>query len=350
MSGTDIESMSDEQLIDYATKKMPKYRLITARLRSFMKSLFGFRRNTATAAGDYKIDVTEGDGIKTGGGLRLSSFKAPSFTKLKAHIGALQDSDDIDELDRIVTKLSRSDNPNNSRAAKAIFAQHAAMTEEYNNALEAVENFANKHIPSEVAEEFQKAQDAVNAFLSVYADTKVALDPMVLVGSEDDRIDFVQYHEATEYTESKLWIVVTCSLAVVGREYVLTTHVNILDRFQAPFNYDVGDAVKDIKNDVRFLFASEGVVAVTGALAFKVDATRITKALKALDFVKDVQISKTAINVWVKFNKKTPAQETEIFAVIASDVEVRRKLGRSNRLHSTWTEDKHWQFVITQRG
>ena len=348
---TNIEDMSEKQLLDYVNKNLPLYRRITSRFKSILNSLFGRGRNKATAAGDYTIDVSDGDGVKGAGGIRLASFKAPSFAKLKAHFGALEDSDKIDEFDRAIEILSRSSNPEIQRGAKAAFALHAAMIEAYNAALEAIENVANKHIPSEVAAEFQSAQDAVNAFLSAYTDTKVELDPMVLVGSEDDRIDFVQYHEATAYTESRLWIVVTCSLTMSNRrEWASTTHITIMDRFQAPFNYDIGDVVKDMKNDVRFLFATEGVVAITGALEFKADVTRITKALKKLDFVKDVQVSKTAINVWVKFNKKTPEQEKEIFAIIASDTDVRRKLGRANRLHSTWTEDKHWQFVITQRG
>lgn len=345
-----LDKMNDEELLGYARKRMPLYRRLMSRAKSFLTSLLGRGAMKATAA-DYKVDVS-GDGkLKSGGSIKLSNFKAPSFTKLKQHISALQDSDALDELTYIVGRLNSSENKLMKAEAKRMMPMLQAMTEAFNNSLEALENIADKHIPVEVADVFAEAEKAVTVIMAAYAeDEKIDLLGSVLVGSEDDHIDFVQYFDVTEYTENRLQVVITCSLTAVGSEYVMSRHVTVLDRFQGPFAYDVGEATTDIAKSVKSALAVHGVIANIGALTLKIDETRIQRALNKLDFVTKVEFAPKAISVYVKGNKKTFDQEKEIFAVLSSDTDIRRMLGRSKRLISTFTDDKFWQFTVNSRG
>lgn len=347
-----LDGLTDDQLLEFAQKRMPLYRRLMARTKSFLSGLFGMGSESATAA-DYKIDVNGDQGLKQGGQITLTNFKAPSFEKMREHVTALQESDAVDELTFIVDRLSKSENVKMQAEAKRMYAILDALTKTFNRSLEALENIADKHLPVEVARIFESADATVSEMMKAYTgDTNIEVPINVLVGCEDDRIDFVQYFDVTEFANDRMWIVVTCSLTAVGSEYVMSRHVTIQDRFQGPMSYDVGEAVveKDMAKSVKSLLAIHGIVAMTGALPLKLDEKRITTALKRLDFVKDIKIAPKAINVWVKFNKKTFEQEKEIFAVLSSDADIRKLLGRSKRLYSQFTDDKHWQFSVVSRG
>lgn len=345
-----LDKLSDEELVKYANKRMPVYRRLMSRAKSFLTGLLGRGVMRATA-GDYTIDVG-GDGeVRGAGKIRLSNFKAPSFTKLKQHVTALQESDALDELTYIVNRLNSSESKVMKAEAKRMYPMLQAMMEAFNTSMEALERIADKHVPVEVANVFQDAAKITNAIMAAYAEEEnVDLLANVLVGSNDDRIDFVQYFDVTEYTENRLFVIVTCSLTAVGNEYVMSRHVTVQDRFQAPFSYDVGEATTDITKSVKTALATHGVIAAIGALTLKIDETRIKRALSKLDFVKSVEFAPKAISVYVKGNKKTFDQEKEIFAVLSADTDIRRMLGRSKRLISKFTEDKFWQFTVNSQG
>ncbi|AGS82069.1 hypothetical protein O152_gp293 [Pseudomonas phage PaBG] len=344
-----LEKLTEEQLLEHAKKQMPLYRRLLARATSFLGGLFGKGRQVATAA-DVQISV-DGMGGRQVGKLTLSNFKAPSFNKLKSHVTALQESDAIDELDYIVSRLAKSENTKMKAEAKRMLPMLVAMQEAFNDAHEALESIADKHLPAEVGNVFQAADKHVTEFMREYTgDAKVEVPANVLVGAEDDHIDFVQYFELTEFVEQRIYLMVTCSLTAVGNEYVMSTHVTSQDRFQGPMSYDIGEATQDVGKAMRQELAVQGVIVTTGAIKLKVDEKRVTNALKRLPFVTDVKVAPKAINVWVKGNKRTHDQEKEIFAIISSDSDVRTQLGRSRRLVSNFTEDKHWQFTVTARG
>lgn len=347
-----LDTMSDEEVLAYAQKQMPRYRLVLSRMRSFVMGLFG--RNSATAAsGSYeKIDINSlGDGVKTAGKISLTNFKAPSFSKLKKHIAALQESDTIDELEAIIDRLSASKNPSIQSQAKSMITMLASMQREFNAAQEGLEEVADAHVPKEIAEIFEGAMTVANRVINSYAEPKtpIKLSALLQVGAEDDRIDFCYYMDATEFVDRKMWIIVTCALSKVGEEYLLSRHVTVQDRFQAPMHYDFGVATNDIEKALLHALAEEGVLAQLSKVKLKVDSTRITNALKRLPFFKSAEVEDDEILVYVKNNKQVAAQQVEIFATLTTDTDIRRLLGRTKRLHYTWDAD-HWVYSVSSRS
>lgn len=347
-----LDGMSDEEVLAYAQKQMPRYRQVLSRMRSFVMGLFG--RNSATAAsGSYeKIDINAlGDGVKSAGKISLTNFKAPSFTKMKSHVAALQESDTIDELEAIIDRLTASPSATIKQSAKSMIGLLAQMQNAFNTAQEALEDMADKHIPKEVAEIFEDAQKTASSIITSYADAKkaVVLPAILQIGSEDDRIDFCYYMEASEFVERKMWIIVTCALSKVGEEYLMSRHVTVQDRFQAPMMYDFGVATTDIQKSLLHALAEEGVLAAMSTVKLNLDETRITAQLKRLSFFKSVSFDDRTVNVFVKNNKQVFEQQKEIFAVLSTDTDIRRLLGRTKRLHASWEND-HWEFVVSARS
>jgi len=347
-----LDSMSDEEVLAYAQKQMPRYRLVLSRMRSFVMGLFG--RNSATAAsGSYeKIDINSlGDGVKTAGKISLTNFKAPPFSKLKKHIAALQESDTIDELEAIIDRLTASKNPAIQTQAKSMITMLASMQREFNAAQEGLEEVADAHVPKEIAEIFESAMTVANRVINSYAEPKkpIKLSALLQVGAEDDRIDFCYYMDATEFVDRKMWIIVTCALSKVGDEYLMSRHVTVQDRFQAPMHYDFGVATTDIEKSLLHALAEEGVLAQLSRVKLKVDSTRINNALKRLSFFKSAEVEDDEIRVYVKNNKQVAAQQVEIFATLTTDTDIRRLLGRTKRLHYTWDTD-HWVYTVSSRS
>jgi hypothetical protein len=345
-----FEGATSEELLEFGRREMPGYRKLLASLRSFVMGLFG--RQAATAASYDKIDINKmGDGVTRAGKITLTSFKAPSFTKIKKQLLLLQASDRIDMLEEWIDACEKDPSAEVRLAAKHAIPQLVSLQQHFNDAQDALEEIAEKHIPKEIADIFEGAHVAATKIISSYAESEQEVDlPAVLqVGSEDGRIDFCYYMEATEFTERKLWIIVTCSLSMMGPEYVFSRHVTVQDRFNAPMMYDFGKETTDIPKSISMALAEEGVLAAMDTLRLKVDETRITTALKRLPFFKAVHFDERAINVEVKNNKQVFEQQKEIFAVLSTDTEIRRMLGRTKRLHASW-EGGRWVFVVSSRS
>lgn len=347
-----LDRYSDEQLLAFAKKRMPVYRKALVSAMSFLKGLFG--NGFRATAGDVVVDIgSKGEGIKRGGAVSVRKFKAPNFKTLRKHVSALEESDTIDELEYIIDRLSRNSTASIRNEAKKLSPIRDALVEAYNTSFEALENIADQHIPSEVSLFVTAANKALEDILTAYVGKPQDVEPTILVGSEADRIDFCMYYDVSDHVKDSLWVVLTCSLIPVNGEYTLESHLNYTDRFSAPLSYDIGQKVDKVANlmpAIRDMMAIHGMNAVVGAIKLKIDATRLTKGLQRLPFVTDVKISDKAVNVWVRFNKNTVAQEKEIFAMIASDTDVKRQLGRSKRLVSEFTDDHHWRFSIVSRG
>lgn len=348
-----LDHMSDLEVLAYAQKRMPLWRSMLFRTKSFLNGLLGRGRTVAIASEKINInDMADGHLRKTGT-ITLSRFKAPSFRKLKNAFNTLQQSDQIDDMQNTADRLSKATDPKVKQGAKSIIALVAQMVETYNDAMELIEGVAEANLPQEVGEVVKEAIAAANAIVQAYTDKKGKVDlsegSNLLIGAEDDRIDFCLYLDATEWVEKRMFIIVTCSLTAVGSEWIMSRHVTIQDRFQAPMHYDFGVATNDVAKSIRFEMASEGVLAVMDTIKLKVDQTRITNALSALSFFKAVEFDERTIRVYVKNNKKLPAQEKELFATLAADSDIRSMIGRTKRLFSEWEGD-HWKFTVSSRS
>lgn len=344
-----FENATSDELLAFAQKEMPAYRKLLSRLRSFVMGIFG--RQAAIAASYDTISV-DGDFVhKTGSKINLTNFKAPSFTKLKKHIAILQASDRIDMLEEWVDAAERDPSPELKQAAKGMIAMLESLQHNFNKAQEAIEGVADKHIPKEIAAVFEEAHKAASSIITSYAESAKAIDlPAILqVGAEDERIDFCYYMECTEFVERKLWIIVTCALTKVGEEYLLSRHVTVQDRFQAPMMYDFGVATTDIPKATLHALAEEGVLAAMSTVKLNLDQTRITTQLKRLPFFKSAEVEERELHVHVKNNKQDAAQQKEIFAVLTTDTDIKKLLGRTKRLFYTW-EDNHWVYTVSSRS
>lgn len=348
-----FDHMSDAEVIAYAKSRMPVWRKLLSRTKSFLNGLLGRGRNTAIAS--EKINITDmADGkLCNAGSITLARFKAPSFRKLKNAFSTLQASDQIDDMQHTADALAKVSDPTLQSSAKSILAIVTTMIETFNEALELVENVAEANVPQEVGDVIKEAFAAANAIVQAYTDKKGKVDladgSNLLIGAEDGRIDFCLYMNATEWVERRMYIIITCSLSAVGNEWIMSRHVAIQERFQAPMHYDFGVATNDIAKSIRFAMAAEGVVAVMGTVKLNIDQTRVTNALKSLSFFKSVEFEDKAIHVYVKNNKKSPAQEKEIFATLTADTDIRALIGRTKRLFSEWNED-HWVFTVAARS
>jgi hypothetical protein len=346
-----FENATSDELLAFAQKEMPAYRKLLSRLRSFVMGIFG--RQSAIAASYDTIDINAlGDGVKKGGSkINLTNFKAPSFTKLKKHITILQASDRIDELEAWVDAAEKDPSAAVKQAAKGMIAMLVSLQHEFNAAQEALEEVADKHIPKEIAAVFEEAHAQASSIITSYAESAKAVDlPAILqVGAEDERIDFCYYLEATDYVERKMWIIITCALTKVGEEYLMSRHVTVQDRFQAPMMYDFGVATTDIPKAILHALAEEGVLAAMSTVKLNLDQTRITTALKRLPFFKSAEVEERELHVHVKNNKQDVAQQKEIFAVLTTDTDIKKLLGRTKRLFYTW-EDNHWVYTVSSRS
>lgn len=346
-----FQNMSDAELLAFANQRMPFYRRSFARVRSFLVGLLGRSQRKVATAGDYVVDVSGTDGVKGGGRIKLASFKAPNFTKLRQHVSALQESDAMDELSDLIDALKKSENKVVKAQAAKMLPMLNTMLETFNDALEALENIADKHLPSEVAVVFAAADKAATDIMRAYTgDESLELDAGVLIGAEEDHLDFVQYYDVSSHIESRLYIYITCSLNSAGGEYVMSRHVTVLDRFQAPMNYDIGEETNDLAKSIKQQLAIHGVVAATSTVELKVDATRLRTSLKKLPFVSKVEVTPKSIDVYVKGHKRTFEEEKELFALLSTDTDIRRMMGRSRRLISNFTDDNYWQFTVGSRS
>lgn len=349
-----LDQMSDAEVLAYAQRQMPMWRKLLSRTKSFLNGLLGRGRSVAIASEKINInDMADGHLRKTGT-ITLSRFKAPSFRKLKNAFNTLQQSDEIDNMENTAKRLSRATDPAVKQGAKSIIAIVYQMVEAYNEAMDLIESVAEASLPQEVADVVKEATAAANAIVQAYTDKKGTVDlsegSNLLIGAEDDRIDFCLYLNATEWVDKRMYVIVTCSLTTVGNEWVMSRHVTIQERFQAPMHYDFGVATTDIAKSIRFAMAAEGVIAVMGTVKLtNVDHTRITNALKPLPFYKSVEFEDKAIHVYVKNNKKVATQEKELFTVMAGDTDIRSLIGRTKRLFSEWNED-HWTFTVASRS
>lgn len=352
-----LEKLSEAELLGYARKRMPMYRRILARAKSFLSSIFGRGMMRATAS-DEAIEVGGDRKIKPGRSGQfndkkdgIAKFKVPPAAKLKQHLSALHDSDALDELEYILNRLNSSENRAMRAEAKRMAPMLQAMQETFDESLNALGEIADKHIPIEVDRVFESAAQSITKIMRAYTgDAQVETIDSILVGSEEDQLDFVQYFDITEYMDTRTFVVVTCALTKRGEEYMMSRHVNVLDRFQAPFSYDMGAATDDIEKSVEHALAEVGVTTDIGALPLKVDNTRVQRAVKKLDFVTKVDIDETTINVYVKGNKQVFDQGKEIFATLSADTDIRRMMGRKKRLVSKFTDGKYWQFTLNSRG
>lgn len=348
---TPLANMSDDELLRYARSQVPVYRRMLFSLKSFVNGLLGRGKTIAHAANVTTFDINQmGDLRKSGGGITLAQFKAPSFTKLKKHISVLQDSDKIDHLDDLIAMLSKNPSKEFAAEAKRLVPILNSLQELHNTALEILEEVAEKHLPLEVDAVCQEALGTAQSIIRSYSgNAKAELGSTLLVGNEDDRIDFCFYMDATEYVESRTWIIVTCSLSTVGSEYIMSRHVAVLDRFVGPMDYDFGVATTDIRSAIKEALADHDIVAELSKVKLKIDQTKLQNAVARLPFVAKIESDDDELHVWVKGNKRNAQQEKDLFAALTSHDDVRKLLGRTKRLHSVWNED-HWVFSISARS
>lgn len=344
-----LESLSDEQLVMYARKNMPVYRRLISKVGSFFRALMGRNIRQVALAGDVTIDVSDLRGnIKSVDKLRLSNFKAPNFSKLRASIKVLQETDALDELTYIVDRLEASPSAKMKAEAKKLRVVLDGMIDTFNSSLELLENLANAHVPAEVGAVFKDAERTVNNRLSSHLGKNVSADSSILVGAENDSIDFARYFYLEDYVQQRLVLIVTCSLTPVGKEYVMSRHVTTETRIQPPFNYEPGPSVSDISSAIKDEMSLHGVLAEVAKVPLNVDRKRITNAISRFPGVVGVEVGDEDIRVRVKSRRQQ--QFKDIFAALVSDTDVKAQLGRKYRLNGEYdADDTAWVFTIVSK-
>lgn len=333
-----LANLTDQQLITYVQKKMPLYRKMISRFQSFIKN---FRTHfIGTAATDTAIDVSGG-----GGKLRVEDFKSPNFKTLKRHLSVISDSDEIDDLEYVVERLNASESASVRKEATRIRGVLNALIDRFNEALDVIEEVANKHIPQPVANYFRDGTKALNKYLSEVRRVKVDLQPMVLVGSAQDKITFVAYYDLSEYVSKPIWVHLSATMDVAAGS-VFVREIAIKDRLRPPFKFVPEELPKSrsLDAELRRQLAAFGVAQVFSAVELKFDTRLLEKNLKGMSIVKGVQISDTEIRVKAPETSNT---SRDIFAVISADPEVRTLLRRKHKLTYSYDgSDKSWVFTL----
>lgn len=339
-----LERMSNEELLRYINSRKPRYRRLLSSAVSFVRGLLGRSRIAATA-GDYTVDVSGAGGIKGQGKLSLKNFKAPNFAKLKQAFAALDGSDDIDELKYTIDRFNDSDNRTFKAAAKQLQVQYEALRDAFNDAFDLLENIADKHLPIEVAREFSASQVSVQSVLKAYNGEDVTVESEVLVAGDSAELDFVQYTNIEDVIGEPMLIAVTCRLSPVGSDYIFSTHVNLIERFQAPTTFAIGEQTTNVAETIRKELALHGIVATIGSLKINADPVRLQRLLNRLPFVSKVELDDDAIYVSVEGDSEDADQGKEIFALLRNFKDIKTQIGRTKRLFYRF-EGGRWMFTL----
>ncbi len=346
-----LQKLSDEQLLKHVEKRMPEYRKLLARLRGFMQllgsKLGGVFKANASSFADVEVIDVNGEG----GSIHVKEFKAPNFKTLKRHLNVLAESDTIDELEYITERLQRSDSAAVRTKAKQLVGVLNALVVDYNEAFDAVEAIANKHIPASVAAYFDEANKELLSFLKTTTDSKVNLAPTIHVGSEDSKVVFACYHKLTEYANSPTWIVFSASLEVNDTSATFFRELTVLDKYIAPtlFTPDVLPKGVHFGIHLRRQLAAHGVAKLTSSIGFDVDESRVTKELKKLAFVTGVTFEDGEIAVRIRKEKRSDKDLVkDVFTLLVATPEVRSAMRKKKaRLDYEFNEETgSWVFRL----
>lgn len=351
MSNIDFESLSNEELLAYIKERTPTYRKVISKVTSFCKALT--RRGSklvSLSASDVTLDVSgTGNTGKSGGRVvKVETFRAPNFARLRSSIEVLENTQELDELSQIISIMESRNAKALKSDLKAFSKLYDSMLDAYNTAFSVLEDMAEKVMPTEISNVVIESQKAIQERLKSYKSDNDNPDTSILIGTKGDIIAFSYYTHLDESVGQKLVLVVTCQLKPVRNEYLLTKHVTTLTRILPPFQYSVGPVTNNVRAALLEEMDMHNVLAELSKVELKkVDATTIKAAMETLGYVNDVDV--TSDSIVVKVSKAKQDQFKELFARIGANKDVKRLVGTKNRLNGELNKKHEWVFTIVGR-
>lgn len=304
--------LSDEELFAQYQQRKSGFRKTLAKLTSLLKNFFG-KTFSAFATNVHVEDVSGRDADKdiSENSLTVSGFKAPSANKLRALIDTQSYADDLDFLEETVARMKRSKGEMNQHYAEAKKLRDA-MVVTFNKSLDTLTEVAEKTIPDNIGNLFQKAEKALSK-------TGEIAGVYLSVGADPDKgIHFVQMLDVSNWErESKTAILAVVVTAVMSEtspgNYTTNVFVNVHDKSVLPFRYNLGVEVvgKDITNIAGKLhqvfeqqLAAHHVVAIIAPATLPVDDVTVQTMLGDIKGVKGVSVFEDSIEVEIPGDNK----------------------------------------------
>lgn len=290
--------LSDDEALALFKSKRPFYQRTLSKLNSLLRTFLG-RVFSAFAASTYDV----GGGAET---LELSGFKVPPKAKLAGYLDAIATQDDLNDLSELCDRLASSKLPAMKEQAKAAKKLYNALFSAYQEALDALEEMTQKHLPDAVGKIFKVAQSVIESKSEDAYTSHTAI-----VGVKDDVVDFVQASdvsmwERSDKSESMLNVVITVRLRPTENSYTTTVYVTTLDRMPIPFKYELGTSIgsgdarklkKDLDEAIQHEMAHNDVSAVLGNVDLTVDDVEIRAILEDLPGIVDFSVFDDSIQV-----------------------------------------------------
>lgn len=278
------------------------------------------------------------------------NFKAPALADLKKHTDVVNRlHDNVLELDaaEAMIKQSFAGHKKLAPALKAIKELKADIDASLNDAFDALEAVAEKHVPSKLA----RTTDALVGHLIDVLPAKTYKDVFkslyVVPDKESGQFQFCSYlgieglKNLQGFTYDQYYFIVT---GVINKQGVMRMYINGLPNFKIPGSYPLGKEFADTnaaKKQINLLLDHNNFVVDHEKLPMPVDEQR----------------AKTAGFTNIKGVESVEVKEDEFIAVLqpgitdrAANLVVQDLLARLNSIVGATKNDKVFQYKPVRRG
>lgn len=278
------------------------------------------------------------------------NFKAPALADLKKHTDVVNRlHDNVLELDaaEAMIKQSFAGHKKLAPALKAIKELKADIDASLNDAFDALEAVAEKHVPSKLA----RTTDALVGHLIDVLPAKTYKDVFkslyVVPDKESGQFQFCSYlgieglKNLQGFTYDQYYFIVT---GVINKQGVMRTYINGLPNFKIPGSYPLGKEFADTnaaKKQINLLLDHNNFVVDHEKLPMPVDEQR----------------AKTAGFTNIKGVESVEVKDDEFIAVLqpgitdrAANLVVQDLLARLNSIVGATKNDKVFQYKPVRRG
>lgn len=223
-----IKSKSELEVLKYLNAQMPTYRKVLGRLLNFKKLLGGSISNYRAVASFADVESMDVSGNV--GGNTIQSFTAPSKIAINKYAAVVFEGDTITVLEEGMLRLEDSVSPLMQKQAAKFRTMYEALIGNYNDAVEALSQIADEHLPTEASRYFKTVRREVQKLVgSKDLPTSVQVD---FVGKD---VVFAYYIDSSNFVSdnTRAYVVAVARLKNVGVAFTMTEEMAVYDRIIA---------------------------------------------------------------------------------------------------------------------
>lgn len=372
-----VEKMSDAELAKFISKQIPRWRLTLNRLRGFLKAFgakLGRKFRFLSTASDVVLDQSGGSGgVEASDSLVVEKFDVPSPRVLQQYIDALDGIGDIDAMEEMINRHTRSENKELKKVGAALVPIRDALIDAYVDALDTIKSLADNKIPDPVARIFKAGEKYIDKQESDYLDTlsdekltpakkkkrEKVVDYYLSIGVKDGSMDFVWNADITnlphESGSERLCAVITARLIPSDDTFTTEVYVNVLPRIALPHMYNLGTRVphntvsavnKALEGHLRSEMSIHGMRAFLGSVELKIDETEVNSRLMKIEGVNGVAFDTNAIIIEMSDDRSVHAQVLRALDQVA---EIKKAFKKGFEKSLQKTDENVYTYTLSEK-